>query len=133
MKVYYRHYLYYTSDQSIQKHILRHISRSCDCRYCFLYNCLHTVDCNFHHTIRQYILFKIIKVTIQCIYLYITTETKKMIHDLSRYLTFNTIHSSPSRFTTKANSKLYVTHIVFTVGGTRAVTFISIDARFLTP
>lgn len=64
MKVYYRHYLYYTSDQSIQKHILRHISRSCDCRYCFLYNCLHTVDCNFHHTIRQYILFKIIKVTI---------------------------------------------------------------------
>lgn len=48
------------------------------------------------------------------------------------YLTCFTINSTPPNFTRGTHSTLYVTCIVFTVGGTRCVTVITVDTGIIT-
>lgn len=45
-------------------------------------------------------------------------------------ITCFTVYSSPSRFTCKTCSILYVTSVVFTIGGTRQVTVAAIHPKF---
>lgn len=47
-------------------------------------------------------------------------------------LTFITMYISPSRFTHKTRSTLYVTRAVFTIGRTRDVTFTSVETSVIT-
>lgn len=47
-------------------------------------------------------------------------------------LTCITMYLSPSRFTQETRSTLYVTRVVFTVGGTRRVTVTAVDTAIIT-
>lgn len=48
------------------------------------------------------------------------------------HLTCNTFYSSPSRFTERTLSTLYVTRVVFTIGGTRNVTATTVYTGIIT-
>lgn len=48
------------------------------------------------------------------------------------HLTCVTIHPSPSRFTFKTRSTLYVTRVVFTIGGAWRVTVSTVETSIIT-
>lgn len=136
------YYLYYIVILSIQQHTLYHSDQSRDYRTHRLYNVLHTVDYNLYRAILLYILLKR-KTKHTCkallsVYIIKTIPSYKLriferTTDHARHLTRGTIYSSPSRFTVKTFSTLYVTCAFFTVWGTLSVTVTAVDTNINAP